>query len=107
MELATTAEHLQQFICALQRVKSEVQKFTDFIAPLRNFMENFYATSGTRTRLSVSRYKLSTLGWEEAETESFGNCKKALAKIVSLSHRDMEKHLCVYTDAFNSVWSVL
>lgn len=105
MELPTTGAHLQQFICALQWVKSGVPKFTDLIAPLHNFMEKVYGTSGKRTRLSVSRYKLSTLGWGESETTAFGNCKTALAKQVTLSHRDTDKRLCVYTDASDSVWS--
>lgn len=47
-------------------------------------MENVYGTSGKRTILYDSRYKLSTLGCGETEAAAFENCKQAPANQFTL-----------------------
>jgi len=105
MEPPTKGSHLQQFICALQWVKNAIPQFTELIKPLHDFMEQVYVRAGKHTRQAVARFKLSTLGWNTAQRNAFEQCKAALAKQVTLSHRDDSKRLCVYTDASDIAWS--
>lgn len=98
MELLKTSEHLQQISRALQWVKIGLPTFTSLIVRFHNFMEKVNKTSGKRTILSGSQYKISTFRWEELETTDFGNCKHGLSKQVTSSHPDTPKFLCVYTD---------
>lgn len=58
-----------------------------------------------RTKCAVARISLSLLGWGDVELLTFQKCKMAHAHQATLSHRDDKKHLCVYTDAFDMVWS--
>lgn len=105
MEPPTSGANLQQFICALQWVKNGITNFTDLIYPLHDFMEKIYERAGKRTKLAVSRYKLSNFGWGNTELRAFEACKQALANQVTLSHRDERKRLVIYTDASDTVWS--
>lgn len=105
MEPPTTGAHLQQFVCALQWVKQGIPNFTELILPLHNFLERIYDDIGKRTKRAVSRVLLEKYGWGEPELIAFQSCKNALANQVTLSHRDPEQRLCVYTDASDFSWS--
>ena len=107
MQLPTTGEHLQQFLCALQWVRNGIPKFSELVQPLHNFMESVYTRAGKRTKRAVARLRLSTLGWDHVHTKAFEACKNALSRQVTLSHRDFSKRLCVYTDASDTIWSAI
>jgi RNase H-like domain found in reverse transcriptase/Integrase zinc binding domain len=68
-------------------------------------MERVYNSSGKRTKRAVARIPLFNLGWSDTERSSFEQCKKALARQATLSHRDSLMRLCFYTDASDTVWS--
>ena len=74
MEPPTSGANLQQFICALQWVKSGIPNFTDLISPLHYFMEKVYVRAGKRTKLAVSQNKLSNFGWGNTELRAFEAC---------------------------------
>jgi len=105
MEEPSNGAHLQQFICALQWVRTAIPNFTAIVTPLHKFMERVYDQAGKRTKRAVARYSLSDNGWGKTESDAFDTCKKVLAKQVTLSHRDDDKRLCIYTDASEYVWS--
>lgn len=105
MEEPKTGADLQQFVCALQWMKSAIPEFATIVAPLHAFMETVYEKAGRRTKQAVMNVKLEALGWTEADARVFHHCKDALEKQVTLSHRDMKKRLCVYTDASDGFWS--
>ena len=104
MQPPKTGSDLQQFVCALQWVKSTIPNFTSLIMPLQELLEKAYASSGKRTKRKVSRVCLQTLGWNDYHAQAFQACKDALAKRVTLAHRDIEKRLCVFTDASEFFW---
>eukprot|EP00171_Calliarthron_tuberculosum_P022172 IDg22172t1 len=106
MQPPTTGSHLQQFVCALQWMRSAIPQFTSLTAPLMEFMELVYDRAGSRTKKAVAKIKLSSVGWNNSLTEHFNRCKHSLAHQCTLNHRDMSKRLCVYTDANDSVCSV-
>lgn len=105
MEPPNHGGDLQQFLCALQWVKTCIPQFNALIEPLHLFMENVYEVAGKRTKRAVSRVRLTTLAWGDAELTCFEKCKSALANQINLHHRDASKRLCVYTDSSDHVWS--
>jgi len=105
MEPPQTGAHLQQFVCALQWIKHGIPNFAALVDPLHVFMERIYHRAGRRTKQTVARYKLSAFGWGTPEQDAFEACKTALARQVTLSHRDETQRLCIYTDASDTVWS--
>lgn len=107
MQPPTTGAHLQQFICAIQWVKTGIPDFSYLIAPLQNFMEKVYDRAGKRTNRAVASIKLRILGWGKQEQKTFQRFKKSLANLVTLAHRDEEQRLCIYTDASDVVWSAI
>lgn len=105
MEPPTHGGELQQFLCALQWVKTCIPEFNKLVEPIHLFMEKVYDASGKRTKRAVCRVLLSSLGWGDSERACFEACKSALANQICLHHRDTDKRLCVYTDSSDHVWS--
>ena len=105
MQEPTHGGHLQQFICALQWVRSAVPKFNTLVELLHKFLERVYQKAGRRTKRFVSQIRLSALGSSSSEKRSFENCKKALPNQVTLTHRDESKRLRIYTYSSDHVWS--
>lgn len=105
MEEPTNGGHLQQFLCALQWVRSAIPQFNKLTEPLHIYMERVFQISGRRTKRSVSQVNLNAHGWSKVERDCFERCKKALAHQVTRTHRDESKRLCVYTDASDHTWS--
>ena len=104
-EPPTTGPDLQQFLCALHRVKDGITTFTHIIQPLHIVMERVYTQAGKRTERAVARIQLVALGWGASELSVFEKCKHALAHQVTLAHRKAEMRLCLYTDASDNGWS--
>jgi len=105
MSPPTTGADLQQFLCALQWMKTGIPEFNRLIEPLHAIMEEVYTRAGKRTKVRVARVTLADAGWTNSHTITFQACKEALAAQVKLAHRDFSKRLCVFTDASDSVWS--
>lgn len=105
MQLPTTGAHLQQFVCAMQWMRSAIPAFSVVIRPLSEFLEKVYNATGKRTRQAAARILLSTLDWGKTEQDAFDRCKAAVEQQVTLAHRDISRRLCVYTDASDLIWS--
>lgn len=105
MDSPTTGAQLQQFVCAMQWMRSAIPTFTTIIRPLSDFLEIVYDNAGKRTKLAVTRVQLRNIGWGKAEDDAFENCKQALEHQTTLAHRNDSCRLCVYTDACDLVWS--
>lgn len=105
MERPSWGGQLQQFLCAMQWLRSSIPQFQDLVAPLHDFLEKVYKHVGKRTKRAVARVSLDQIGWSVARTHAFEACKKAIADRVTLAHRDDTKRLCIYTDASDTHWS--
>lgn len=105
MSPPTTGAHLQQFVCALNWIRTSIPKYAALTAPLHDFLETVYAAAHKRTRRGVARIQLAKLGWGDQEQQAFEDCKSAVAHNVTLSHRDPAQRLCIYTDASDVCWS--
>lgn len=55
MTTSATCAHLQQFICALQWMRTALPNFAKLISLLKEFMENVYERAGKRTKPAVAR----------------------------------------------------
>ena len=98
MEPPSIGGHIQQFLCAIQWVKTGIPNFAQIISPLHDFMERIYEKAGKPTKLAVSAISLDSLGWGQSEQDAFERCKNALLNIVTLPHRNEIQRLCIYTD---------
>lgn len=99
MHRPSTGGQLQQFLCALQWLRSSIHQFQTLVSPLHTFLEAVYTHIGKRTKRAVICVFLDTLRWDFSLTQLFHKYKNAIAKSVTSAHRDESKRLCIYTDA--------
>lgn len=78
---------LQQFICALQCVKSVNPGFSELLEPLHIFLELLYTKVGKRTEWDVAGVRLGALACDVKEVNTFSECQKALGNQGTLAHR--------------------
>ncbi|KAG6613370.1 uncharacterized protein IUM83_17047 [Phytophthora cinnamomi] len=58
----TTGQELQQFLCALNWMRTAIPDYNKLVQPLMDLMEHVYTKAGARTRRSVTRVVLSDAG---------------------------------------------
>ena len=75
------------------------------IAPLRNILEKAFQKSGKRTKRSIKRIPLKSLGWGDEHEFAFRGLQKTLTDQIKLAHRDSNLALCIYTDASDRFWA--
>lgn len=92
-------EERQQFVCALQWMRSVIPTFSTLIPLLSDFMESIYVKAGTGEKSAVARVKLNKAAWSNTESDAFQFAESALEHQVALSHRHEDCRLCVFTDA--------
>ncbi len=107
MEQPTSGGHLQQFVCALQWMRTGIPNFAKLTSELHYIVERVYACAGKRAKRAVSKVKLSAVGLSKKHDTAFEECMSALAHQCTLTHRDTSKGLCLCTDASDSVWSAI
>jgi RNase H-like domain found in reverse transcriptase len=107
MPCPTSGADLQQFMCALNWMRSSMPMYNALVSPLNLFLETVYAAAGACTKKAAGKTILRDLGWNASHTESFQQCKRALAAAATLAHPRDEMRLCVFTDASQSVWSAV
>ena len=106
MSPPSTGADLQQFLCAINWMRTAIPAFSTLVSPLHTLLETAYARAGgKRTKAAVSRILLSEVGWTGAHAEAFEKCQNALANATTLAHPSPEKRICLYTDASQDFWS--
>ena len=103
----TTAQQLQQFVCACNWMRVSLPNFTEVIAPLRQILEVAYQTVGKRTSAAVKNVKLEALGWTTIHDTAFQSVISLLKTSVTLAHPNPEYAFCVFTDASLDFWSAV
>lgn len=107
MSSPQTGADLQQFLCAMNWMRSAIPDFNRVIAPLHDLLETIYCTVGGRKRNQVSAFRLQGESWTDVHQQAFQTCKEALANIVTLTHLDLTKVTCVFTDASEYHWGAV
>jgi RNase H-like domain found in reverse transcriptase len=104
----STGADLQQFICAIDWMRTSIPSFSALICPLHKLLEAVYArTGGKRTKTSAARIPLSDVGWTSEHAEAFQSWQNALANATNLAHPSTGKRVCLYTDASQDFWSAI
>jgi RNase H-like domain found in reverse transcriptase/Reverse transcriptase (RNA-dependent DNA polymerase)/Integrase core domain/Integrase zinc binding domain/Chromo (CHRromatin Organisation MOdifier) domain len=103
-----TGADLQQFVCALNWMRTAIPMFSTLIAPLQDLLEHVYAYAGSkRTRTAAAKVLLSDVGWDASHSAVFQACQTALINSVTLAHLSPDQRVCLYTDASNDFWSAI
>ena len=89
----------------MQWLRSSVPQFSALVQPLLDTLEKAYTHAGKRTKRSIQRITLKSIGWGANQEQVFENCRNALRQRVTLSHRDESKRLCFYVDASDTHWA--
>lgn len=93
MDVPCIGDQLQQFICVMQWLSSEIPQFQSLIAPFHNFPETVYDHTRKCTKLAMARVSLDRLDSTDKRTAALEACNRANAKRVTLTlvNRDEAK----------------
>lgn len=105
MDRPTSGGQLQQFLCAMQCLRSAIPQFQSLVRPLHELLESVYLNTRKRTKRAVARVSLDALGWTPELSSAFESCKRAFIDRVTLAPRNECKRMCIYTDASDMHWS--
>lgn len=100
-------KELQQYICAMNWMRSSIPGYNRLVGPMQQCMEAVYQKAGGRTRSSVARVELDAKLWGREQADCFVASKDALKHAVELAHPDMAQRLCVFTDASDRFWGAV
>jgi RNase H-like domain found in reverse transcriptase len=102
----TTGADLQQFVCALNWMRTSIPSFATLIAPLHILLESVYqAAGGKRTKTAAAKVQLHLVGWTSHHADVLAACKESLLHAATLAHPSPDRRLCLYTDASQDYWS--
>ena len=105
MQLRKTALELSQLIYCCRWMSTAIPNLAQRIAPLVKILYEAYAKSGKRTMRSIRNMSLSSLSWGHVQDVSFLDLQDSLKSSIKLSYPDLEKTICVFTDASVRFWS--
>ena len=100
-----TGADLQQYVCALNWMRMSIPGFNILVRDLAAVLERvFAAVGGKRTKQLAATVLLADVGWDGTHMAVLDATKKALSKVVELSHPNPEMRLCVFADASEEHW---
>lgn len=89
METSTNGAQLQQFLCALQLMRTCILKFSKLFPTLQDLMTLVYQDAGTRTKVLWPRFRFPM--WAATiHDDAFKCCQRSIRHQVQLAHRDPE-----------------
>ena len=106
MKTPVKASELQQFICAVNWMRTAIPEYNKEIAPLQNLLESVCSSTGKRTKRALSSVDISAK-WELVHKESFEKIKKYIGNETSLSFPKDGYSICLFTDASDFHWSAV
>jgi hypothetical protein len=102
-----TAAELQQFLCAMNWMRSSIPEYNHLVAPLTQLLEQCMKTTKTRKKSQLARVQLADHGWDQDHEGQLVKCKEALVAMVPLAHPREDQVVCVYTDASADFWGAI
>ncbi|ETV79142.1 hypothetical protein H257_07229 [Aphanomyces astaci] len=103
-----TGADLQQYVCALNWMHMSIPGFNVLVRDLTVVLERvFSSVGGKRTKQLAATVLLTDVGWNDTHVAALEATKKALAKVVELSHPKPEMRLCVFADASEEHWGAV
>jgi hypothetical protein len=107
MATPTTAADLQQFLCAMNWLRTSLPNYATVVAPLHDILEVALKRTSTRTRKAAKSILLSTCEWTAEHDRCYSACKEMLMNAVRLAHPDPQQVLCLFTDASEHSWGAI
>ena len=104
-QLPQNAGELSEFVHCLQWMASSIPDFSSRFAPLKDIMEEAHSRSGSRTKRSIQSISLASLSWGRVHEQLFREFQQELQNMTTLSDRNTEKALRIYTDALEEYWA--
>ena len=99
----TNAAELQQYLSALNWMRSHMPDFARVSKPLRQLLEK--AAIGVKKKASV--LKRVPLKMSDKDLENFGRLNQLVAETVMLAHPLPGADFCLFTDASDSGWGAV
>lgn len=103
--LPRNGAELCQFVYALLCISLSIPNLARRLSVLRKTLEKTYQTAGKRTKASVQKVHLRSIGWVEPENASFLDLKEQLRYADKTADRDLSKTLRLFTDSRDLLWS--
>jgi hypothetical protein len=86
MSAPQTGADLQQFLCALNWMRTAIPSFAELVSPLQRLLELAYQQSGgRRTKTAVAKVSLKQIGWYDQHATALESCKEALKRAAKLA----------------------
>src|SRR5690349_959915 len=101
------ADELQQFVCGLNWIRSNIPHFNELISPLQDLLLQATRTASSCKKTSLHRIKLHDIGWTSLHAQSFLKIKEIVANLVRLSHPKDHWLACLFPDTSQNFWSVV
>ena len=102
--LPQNAGELCKPVHCLQWMGNSIPDFANSVTPLRSILEEAHAKYGSRTNKYVQGIPLDSLPWNKGHEKLFREFQEEI-HMTTLSHRNNEMVLCVYTDASDAYWA--
>lgn len=88
-------------------ISSTFPLFAERVSILRDLLEAAYAkANGSRKKKSISKFKLSDLGWHNQHLPAFNDLQEQLKKATQPTHIDTSMTQCIHTDASDCHWAL-
>lgn len=95
---------LREYVHYISWVQNGIPDHARMVAPLRDLIEKAYEKTGKRTKRSIKSISLSSLGSSEPRDNAFEKIQETLRQQVSLAHRNLDMHICIFTYASDRFW---
>ena len=98
----TTADQLQQFLCAANWMRSTIPEHNKLVHPLQELLEQASQHSQRRTKKALAKIALQAIGWSNTHSVHFQNVKDDLINAITLAHPvDSKRCASLLTPATN------
>jgi len=105
MHVPETAAELGEFIYCCRWMSIALPEFAKRVSILNDVLEEAYSKSKKRTKKSITNIMLSSLSWGDKHIETFVQLQNDLKNSITLAYPDIEKTICLFTDASDRFWS--
>lgn len=105
--LPDNAGELCEYVHCAGWMSQGIPDFAKRVAPLRALLEVAYRKSGKRTKKSIAKLPVTSLGWRGEHAHAFHDIQGQLREQLQLAHRDYKKTLCIYSDASDRYWAAV
>ena len=104
MQRPETAGDLQQFLCAVNWMRSGIPNYAQETGSLQALLLSLTAKHGAK-KAQLTKVALGTDLWTSTMQSAFDNIKRLIAHRVELTHLDPAQSLCLHTDASDHYWA--